>query len=381
MLQPISPRSAAPHMPQLDGLRAIAVAGVVTAHNSLWGDIGLWAYLGVKLFFALSGFLITGILLRSRENAAALKLGWASVLWKFYARRVLRIFPLYYGVIAVAFAINLEPTREIIGWLLTYTLNIYMANQGWFVDHFAHFWTLAVEEQFYVLWPWLVVLTPRKWLVALMLLFIGVGPTYRYYAAVNALNGVSMYVFTLACVDSLGMGALLAVFSQPIYPQHAVRRCLNWIALPAGASLSVLLYWLFSFDYPAQFAFIFFDLALALFFCWLISSAARGFGGLAGWALSSKPLTYVGKISYGIYVYHEFMPSLCRWFAGRLGVTYPERTWVQFALIILLTVVTASISWYLLEKPLNDLKRYFDDKPMAENATSEVGKSPSWQDA
>ena len=91
------------------------------------------------MFFVLSGFLITGILMDSKGKPGYFK--------NFYARRTLRIFPLYYFVIAVSFAVNLEPTREILFWLLTYTLNIYMANQGWFVDHFAHFWTLAVEEQ------------------------------------------------------------------------------------------------------------------------------------------------------------------------------------------------------------------------------------------
>jgi len=346
-------------MPQLDGLRAFAVAGVLVAHFSLWGDLGLWAYLGVKLFFVLSGFLITGILLCSRDNAAARGIGWGTTVGRFYARRVLRIFPLYYFVIAVAFAVNLEPTREILVWLLTYTINLYMANQGWYVENFAHFWTLAVEEQFYLVWPWFVLLAPRKWLMPLTLLFIAIGPAYRYYGMVHELGGVKTYIFTLACVDSLGMGALLAQFSNSSYAQETVVRTLNWIVLPVGALLAVLLSGLIDFPYRGDLEFMFSDLALV--FCWLISAAARGFRGPVGWVLSSMPMTYIGKISYGIYVYHEFAPLVCRWLAGRLGLSYSDGTWTQFAVSVFATLVIASLSWYLLEKPLNNQKRYFAD--------------------
>ena len=106
--------------------------------------------MGVKLFFVLSGFLITGILLRSHWLAESAGQGRWLVIRQFYARRFLSIFPLDYFVIAVACLVNVEPVRKILPWLLTDPSNIYMANQRWFVDHFAHFWTLVVEEQFYI---------------------------------------------------------------------------------------------------------------------------------------------------------------------------------------------------------------------------------------
>ena len=164
------------HMPQLDTLRAFAVTAVLVHHYFTWANWGLGATLGVKLFFILSGFLITGILLRSRDAATASGHKWSSLVGRFYVRRFLRIFPLYYFVVAVAATINLEPAREILPWLLTYTLNIYMANLGWFVANFAHFWTLAVEEQFYIFWPWIILFAPRNWLIRLTLIFISVGP-------------------------------------------------------------------------------------------------------------------------------------------------------------------------------------------------------------
>src|SRR5260370_40893244 len=137
------------YMPQLDELRAFAVTAVIVHHFIPGG----WAYGaagGVRLFFTLSGCLIAGILLRSKDAVEGGKQTRRSALGKFYARRFLRIFPLYYFVVACAFALNLEPVREIIGWLLTYTLNIRMARQGWVEAKFAPFLCLAVGEQFYI---------------------------------------------------------------------------------------------------------------------------------------------------------------------------------------------------------------------------------------
>ena len=122
------------HMPQLDALRAFAVLAVVLHHNF---GVSQGADLGVKLFFTLSGFLITGLLLRSRDIAESAGLPRRHFLARFYARRVLRIFPLYYFVISIAIIVNLEPVREISVWLFTYTINFRMAAQGWYEPNFA----------------------------------------------------------------------------------------------------------------------------------------------------------------------------------------------------------------------------------------------------
>jgi hypothetical protein len=169
---------SAAYMPQLDGLRAFAVAAVVVYHF-VPGGWNFAAYLGVKLFFTLSGFLITGILLKARETAETENQNRTNVLGRFYVRRFLRIFPLYYFVVTVAWVIDLEPTRKIIVWLLTYTLNIRMAWQGYYEASFAHFWSLAVEEQFYLVAPWLVLFLPKKWIKPALIAVIAIGPLYR----------------------------------------------------------------------------------------------------------------------------------------------------------------------------------------------------------
>src|ERR1041385_1381758 len=128
-------------MPQLDALRAFAVASVVLCHYTydLVGHfVDDFGELGVKLFFTLSGFLITDILLRARRRSDERGLGKWFSLRRFYARRFLRIFPLYYCVLLACIALNIHPARELLGWLLTYTLNIQMSITGVYPDSLSH---------------------------------------------------------------------------------------------------------------------------------------------------------------------------------------------------------------------------------------------------
>lgn len=145
------------YMPHLDGLRAFAVGLVIYSH---WmpGHYQFklpWGSAGVQLFFVLSGFLITGILLRCRTSVARL-----SALRAFYVRRILRIFPLFYCVLLLAYVLNIEPVRETVFWHLPYLSNFYFFSIGRWDGDISHFWSLAVEEQFYLFWPAIVMFVP-----------------------------------------------------------------------------------------------------------------------------------------------------------------------------------------------------------------------------
>src|SRR6266849_732607 len=164
------------YRPQLDGIRTLAVSAVFLQHfvgfQNLPGILGVipWGQLGVKLFFVLSGFLITGVLLRSRDAVEQAGVSNWFAARQFYVRRFLRIFPLYYFVIAICVLLNIPPVREILVWLLTYTLNIYASLRGQWGNldlYVAHFWSLAVEEQFYIVWPWFLLFAPRKRLLVI----------------------------------------------------------------------------------------------------------------------------------------------------------------------------------------------------------------------
>ena len=176
--------SASPYMTQLDGLRCFAVFSVLVAHfcHDLpgIGRAGPWGgLLGVRLFFVLSGFLITQILLRERDAMRAAGVGVWTAIRPFYARRFLRIFPLYYGVLLVATALAVYPVRESLPWHLAYASNFYMAREGTWVPTVAHFWTLAMEEQFYLLWPWVVLLVRPASLPRIAIALAALAPAFR----------------------------------------------------------------------------------------------------------------------------------------------------------------------------------------------------------
>lgn len=359
----VSTSSSSQYLLQLDALRAFAVATVMI-HHFTPGGFGYGATAGVKLFFSTSGFLITGILLMARQYAEAGDCSKLSALARFYTRRFLRIFPLYYLVVGVAFAINLGPVRNIIGSLLTYTLNIHMARQGWYEADFAHFWSLSVEEQFYICWPWLVLFLPRRWILPAILGVVSIGPLYRWSYVLSHyenMTALSTYISTPTSLDHLGFGALLAVAVHRLGAQTV--RNLSFVVFPISFLLALFLFILVKGDLQM----IFFDTPSALSFCCLIFWASRGSRGPVGRFLEWTPISYMGKVSYGLYVYHPFMPTLAAGLLLRLGFQSKPPELITAMLAVVLTFIVTSVSWHFFEKPINDLKRYFPTESLAAN--------------
>jgi peptidoglycan/LPS O-acetylase OafA/YrhL len=360
------PHTALSYRPQLDTVRTFAVGAVMLQH--LVGLANLpgimktlpWGHLGVTLFFVLSGFLITGILIRSRDavEASTQTVGFAAR--QFYARRFLRIFPLYYFIIAVGLVLAIPPVREIWVWLVSYTMNILVSLKGDENFLYSNFWSLAVEEQFYVMWPWIVLFAPRKWLLPITIAMISCGPLWRAYAFTQGVNAVALYKLTPACLDSLGVGALLAQAHRSRLTINTISRVTNGLALPVGVFVSLCLWALVYFEINWSANIVLFDLSIALIFCWFINSASIGFGGTAGRVMEWRPLVYCGKISYGMYVYHQFAPPIFSLAFAKFGITYDQHGWLNFFLGSALTILISSASWYLLEQPFNNLKRHFD---------------------
>src|SRR5438045_1535479 len=144
------------HMPALDGLRAVAVAAVLFAHfnpKSWSHPLVRLGHVGVILFFVLSGFLISGILLGSRDDIDDGAVRRSACLRIFYVRRALRIFPIYYLTLFAVTLAGYQPVRERLGWLLSYTENVCAVFFGADFMYAEHFWSLCVEEQFYLVWP------------------------------------------------------------------------------------------------------------------------------------------------------------------------------------------------------------------------------------
>ena len=357
------------HVPALDGLRAIAVLMVLLCHFQLATSLWIWQVFhqggfGVYLFFVLSGFLITRILLSEKNKPAYFR--------NFYARRTLRIFPLYYGVLALQFWVLLPifPTPHILadahyqGWLWAYGYNILTAVKGHFVFSsdwmwLGHFWSLAVEEQFYVVWPFIVLAVCRETLLKLCIGIVALTPILRlaFYAA--GANQYWVWMFTICQMDSLALGAMLACLESS-GRLNAIVPMARRVLLGIGAILVVC-----SFFYPRSpqttLPLIFYHGAVSLFFGAIVALAVCG---TFRW-LDNRVLREVGQKSYAMYVFH--VPLLV------LAVSYIHlpshlRQWTShpyladmifFSSMIIITYLVAFISYNAYEKHFLRLKRFF----------------------
>jgi peptidoglycan/LPS O-acetylase OafA/YrhL len=338
------------HMPQLDGLRAFAVMAVLVHHlfDPLLlpgyrgpGDWGIAAICGVRLFFVLSGFLITGLLL---DAVDACRGGPRAVaMWRFYGRRALRIFPVYYLVLAIALLVG--PA-----------------------DALSHFWSLCVEEQFYLFWPWIVLFAPRKHLKGYAVAMILIAPLFRWFALATEMNGVAFYTLTPSSLDALGLGALLAISTNGRPASAELERHLRLTGVPIAVA-GLLLAFVSSWGRA-----VLLETFIALGFLWLVAGASRGFAGVAGAFLNASPVRYLGKISYGIYVYHLLVPYVLNWSLKTAGFAPLRKDLYGFAVYTAVTIAVASCSWFALERPFNALKDRLPNlrMPRAIQPTSDV---------
>jgi peptidoglycan/LPS O-acetylase OafA/YrhL len=355
------------YRPQIDTLRALAVLPVLVHHflkletpGVRWIPEGFW---GVRLFFVISGFLITGILLRERELIAAGVWTPGAAARRFYMRRFLRIVPVYYAVLLAAWVLDISNVRDSIGWHVTYLSNFWVEKHGWVVP--SHLWSLAVEEQFYLLWPAVILCLPRRWLMPICLGALVVAPVFR--------QGMAHFVKPLAwhislmpgCLDFLAAGALLAIWRVT---RDAVTTGLRtwWITRGGLAGLAVLAA---ACVYPPQgvvlehLAAVLLPAAFYVVCVWGVDRCAHGVGGPLGWFLSFPPLMYLGRISYGIYLMHAFVPKVLERVYPQIAWGMPDDSWAHFAVKAGCTVAVAAVSWQLFEKPINKLKRFFPYRP------------------
>jgi peptidoglycan/LPS O-acetylase OafA/YrhL len=391
----IAPRA---HLPGLDGLRGLAILMVMILHfggtteNGMSG-LNLWfsrvtgaGWCGVDLFFVLSGFLITGILYDAKGTHHGLR--------NFYARRVLRIFPIYYGTLIVLFVIlpllatgpnpGLEKVAPRQAWLWLYLTNFASVFIG---DHtFAgglvqagHFWSLAIEEQFYLVWPLLVLTLRRETLIKLCgAAIVGV---LGLRLGLVAQGFERIYFFTPARLDGLMAGAMLSLVLRGGTKIEALIPAGRQIFYGCGTALVGI--WvvrgLESYD-------------------WIISTA--GFTLLAGFFTASIILVlsapqsswttrifhgpclgFFGKYSYGLYVFHlALKPLFWRYFSVNILVDHVFHSYwpARFAFMSLsigCSIAAAMLSWHLYEKQFLKLKRYFEVAPAQQEAVAQAGKS------
>ncbi len=381
------------HIAGLDGVRGLAILLVMASHflgeatfetpvQKFLVRSASYGVVGVDLFFVLSGFLITGLLLDAR--------GTPHYFRNFYARRTLRIFPLYYFALAVLFFVTplflsptplMEASREHQIWAWTYTTNFYLAHRGTWasVAYVSHFWSLAIEEQFYLFWPVVVLTFGTTALRRICLGVVAGALALRLTLALLGTSQLSISVLTPCRMDALCIGALLALLVRQPEGLPKLLRSPGRAALLLGAlSLGLTL-----FRIRTQLAVpVVHQLVMALnalLFGALILLALDGASRVSR-VFRTPVLRFLGRYSYGLYVYHViFHWGLKeRHVLRRLDELLGGHALAMAALVLIgftLSLGVAILSYELLEKRFLELKRFFPAGGQREARTAPMSLS------
>ena len=395
---------AVARVPPLDGLRGLAILLVLVHHlvvmvprTSLdWLVVNgsQLGWCGVDLFFVLSGFLITRILLAARDGT--------SYFSSFYARRILRIFPLYYAVVAVSLLL-LPNLGELAGSELvsaklarfgavdedavfywTYLSNLSIARAGAFRHGILDVsWSLAIEEQFYLLWPLLVVALRRRALMAVCVGAIVCALLFRCWLLMQGAHPISIYVLTPARMDALAIGCWIALRAAKPGVVLERARAARWL-LPvcAAGALGAVCFdrvWfvevagpLGSWAGPAMQS-VGYTFVAGAFGALLVNTLQASPGGWWARSLVSRPLVTLGKYSYALYLCHLPLRAVLRdvvfgpnqphlsplWRFPTLGGSELPGQLLFFALALAVSLGTAFVSWHVFERWFLELKRWF----------------------
>jgi len=308
----------------------------------------------VHLFFVLSGFLITGQLLAENERRREHGYGVLGLLKAFYARRALRLLPAYYLALCGAWLIDLRTVRSEFGWHALQLTNVYFGldQEAEIISPVGHLWSLSMEWQFYLVWPLIVLLCRPRGLVAVTAgLFL-----FSFVARFETLPlPAALYLSAIpASLDSLSLGAMLAIALARSWPIERVSGWLGW-SLLASIVMTVLrmagyadLGWGLE-PYAHEF--------MNLFFVLLVYRAYVGMDGPAGRVLDNPGLQYTGLISYGIYLYHQYIMSAYLGASLRLFGYLPlEYGWQLSIALFVVTWIVSHYSWIWFEQPINNFR-------------------------
>jgi len=356
------------HYPALDGLRGIAILLVVFYHNFGFVKYFFFGWLGVDLFFVLSGFLITDILLDTVNKPGYFK--------NFYAKRILRIFPLYYLSLILfllvlprinGFPLDFSFYIDHQWWYWTYLQNWFVIfhSVGYTTTAIQHYWSLAVEEQFYVIWPLLIFIIrkPRILLFITVLLLLAVIGTrlYMWTMQIKDLNYFGLYTYTR--IDGICIGSMLAIL------QFMRSRFINkyfTVLILLLAVMNFVFYFInkeFNFTYP-YLAIVGYT-TFAILFAIIVHEVIQGNNKFFNFILTIKPLKFFGKISYGLYIFHWPVYLILYDWADKLirpmiNVSENNLTIIVSILLTMIGILISIISFYTFERYFLKKKKSFN---------------------
>ncbi|MFT5083705.1 MAG: peptidoglycan/LPS O-acetylase OafA/YrhL [Lentisphaeria bacterium] len=343
----------------LDGVRFFSIIAVIWHHSQPVGSVG-WlskGFLGVDMFFVLSGYLIVTLLLREKEKGKI-------SLKKFYIRRALRIFPVYFGlliVLAFLYGVVKKDPQEFVNYLSLLPIYIFFA-ANWSVVHFpnlAIYWSLATEEQFYLLWPLLEKCFTRKRIALMLFVFICLNQLVNF----GVLDGFFLWLyepegrFHLSILDStftpICLGVALAhllhreTYFNKIFSLFGNR---NMPLILLGILFAAIV--LSPVDISGTWR-----LLIQLSMCLWLGSLVLSEHHIMQPIMVFFPVKRIGQISYGMYVYHMFTLHIAGILLNKLGVHYDYALFVSGTL---LTALVAELSFRFYEAPILNFKHKFD---------------------
>lgn len=354
--------SSIKYRPEIDGLRAIAVISVIIYHlNENWLSGG---FLGVDIFFVISGFLITGIIITEiQQNSFSFK--------QFYTRRIKRIYPAFITVMAlvsfIASAIfiynDFNQLRKTIELATAFLSNFYLGlTQGYFdlsanENPVLHIWSLAVEEQYYLIFPLILILAYKKFreikalfIITLILFFILLATSFiptNFYKEV--LHQPNIYYLSNLRFPELLVGSLLAIYHNFSNKGQLSKQASNILAI-----LSTLLLFSCLFLMNNDIAFIpGVTLILPCIFTALIIHTTYQ-NNVIKLCLSNKAIVFIGKISYSLYLYHWIFIALAYYITGEKQINNQS-----IAIVTVLTIIFSALSYYLIEQTIRKSKLNF----------------------
>jgi peptidoglycan/LPS O-acetylase OafA/YrhL len=386
------------HMPALDGVRGLAILMVLVVHfiagtqatnpfEAAVNRVAGFGMFGVDLFFVLSGFLITGILLDSKRPG-----GYLAYFRNFYMRRSLRIFPLYYGVLFCLFAVaplvpflrgpELESLHRDQLWAWFYLVNVFIWRNGAYgLPYIDHFWSLAVEEHFYFFWPLIVWLCPRRALVRVSLLVALASFVARALLAPHA-NPIGLYVLTPFRLDSLCLGGLLAACARGPGGIAALGRAVR----PMTGIALVVLIGSYTFNHFSRAGWAeLHELRSStfevLFGALVVQALVASRDSLFGRFFNASAMRFLGKYSYGLYVFHHFFSYYFSQHHTEFALasvvgSHTLAVYLQASFGLLVSLGVAMLSFRFYEKPFLALKRYWPSGDGAHAAGGAGGDPP-----
>ena len=361
------------YIKQFDSVRAIAVILVIIAHwfpGGISSDFSFGA-IGVDIFFSLSGFLITRILIAERlqfqnKNNKNTRL---NVIKNFMIRRSLRIFPIYYLLLVLLIVFKdafPNPVSLDWAWYFFYLQNIlFHINQSWPGGKLSHLWSLAVEEQFYLLWPWIILFLPLKWLLKAIILFFLIGIiSVNFSSFFGTSSGTDL--LTTSCMQAFTAGGIVVYFH--IQKENIFYRFKNYFIISGITAFVYLVFVLFKLspsfiDIRTNISIVMIGLLTGI-----IYNKKRFLFVLI---LENRILISIGKISYGVYLFHNFVPTLLNAFLHWLEkksiyiniLVYEDDLCNQnnlfYAFSSLILLFICYLSFYFFERPINKLKINF----------------------